>query len=171
MTCRSLAGVVQCVLSERHGMIEQLIDEYKFCYRRETADVLTRLLHEHALELPSAATIVPIPTASAHIRLRGFDHTHDIGRALAKRRQVPYARLLQRLHNKAQVGANRAQRRQQAEGAFACATKNLDADMTYVVCDDIVTTGASVVAAVSRLREAGATRFMVLALTQQPWNK
>ena len=100
--------------------------------------------------------------------MRGFDHTHDFTKAFAELREIPYVRALHRRHNHAQVGASVKQRRLQAETAFI-STRPLADDVLYVLCDDIVTTGASASAAIEALRLTGAKNVAVLALLQQPW--
>ena len=84
-------------------------------------------------------------------------------------RGLAYAPLLSRLHNNAQFGATAAQRRYQAARAFKIDTGAIDASGHYLLCDDIVTTGASMSAGVKLLREAGAQHITVVALLQQPW--
>ena len=168
-SCESVRGVTQLVLGERDGIAARLIDRYKFGHTREAYKLLARLFDAHAPYLPEGSCLVPIPTASSHIRRRGFDHTRDIARALARRRNLKYAPLLVRRHNKAQVGASATQRKRQAAEAFKVSRTPLSPDTLYILCDDIVTTGASLGAAAARLREAGAERIVALALVQQPW--
>lgn len=167
--CAELAGVQQCVLAERRDILARLLDDYKFGYKRQASQIVARLLDESAPYFPPGTQLVPIPTSSRHVRRRGFDHTSDITRDLAARRKVSQSPLLVRRHNHAQVGASRAERRRYAESAYSLRVDRLDPEVCYVVCDDIVTTGASMVAAVGKLRAAGARKLVALALLQQPW--
>ena len=167
--CEPLRGVQQFVFAERHGVLERLIDEYKFSYKREARHTIARLFTQHAPYFPTFAQIVPLPTSAPHIRKRGFDHTQDITRQFSHDRGLQHRRLLERRHNHAQVGATVLERRQRAETAFSLQEEALDPDLLYVICDDIVTTGASMVAATSLLRGAGARNIAVMALLQQPW--
>ena len=169
VSCAELAGVQQCVLAERRDVLARLLDDYKFGYKREASHIVARVFDEYAPHFPADTCLVPIPTSSAHIRRRGFDHTYDIVREFASRRHLERSSLLARRHNHAQVGASRVERRQQAQSAYKLRTECLDSDICYVLCDDIVTTGASMVAAVGKLREAGAEKLVTVALMQQPW--
>lgn len=168
-TCRNLHGVRQIVLGEREGILERMMDEYKFACRRETHRVFAQLLDVHMPHFPAGSQIVPIPTAPSHIRRRGFDHTRDIYKRFATTRELAYAPLLSRLHNSAQFGATAAQRRYQAARAFKLNADVINVDTHYLLCDDIVTTGASMSAGVKLLRGAGAQHITVVALLQQPW--
>lgn len=167
--CPELEGVQQCVLAERRDILARLLDDYKFGHKREASRIIARIFDEYSPHFPTGTQIVPIPTSSMHVRRRGFDHTHDITRDFARRRDLVQSRLLLRRHNHVQVGASRAQRRSQAESAYQLRNQSLDSDIWYVVCDDIITTGASMIAALKLLEEAGATKLVVVALLQQPW--
>ena len=169
MSCPELAGVQQCVLAERRDVLARLLDDYKFGYKREASHIIARVFDEYVPYLPTNTHVVPVPTSMAHIRKRGFDHTYDITRYFAARRNLRHSSLLVRCHNYSQVGTSRAERKRQAQSAYKLRVDYLDSDTCYVVCDDIVTTGASMLAAVGRLREAGAEKLVAVALLQQPW--
>ena len=149
-------------------MLLHLIDEYKFGAKREASVVIARLFDQYAPYFPAGTQLVPIPTSSKHIRMRGFDHTQDFTKAFAALRGLSYMQALHRRHNHVQVGASVRQRRLQAKTAFAV-SRPLNDDTLYVVCDDVITTGASVGAAVELLQSAGAKKIAVLVLLQQPW--
>lgn len=168
-SCHQLSDVSQIVLAERHGILERLIDEYKFTHTRGSYKLIARLFDEYAPIFPTSAHIIPIPTSSPHIRARGFDHTRDIAARFAKLRDLRCTPLFKRRHNLAQVGVSAATRRAQAATAFSSLRRVPDSGALYVVCDDIVTTGASVSAAIEKLRLAGAQNLAILALLQQPW--
>lgn len=168
-TCPRLAGVQQIVLAEREGLLGRLVDDYKQSSTRETHQLIARLFDTYAPHLPPDTHLVPVPTSPPHIRRRGFDHTHDITRAFARRRKLHYSPLLRRRHHHAQMGQTAATRRRQAATAFELARPVSAPDDLYVVCDDVVTTGSSVMAALDQLRAGGASRLAVVALMQQPW--
>ena len=162
-------GVSQIVLAERDGVLERLIDDYKFTCQRDTYKIVARLFDEYAPIFPASTHIVPLPTSHSHIRKRGFDHTRDISMRFAKLRRLQMSPLLKRRHNLAQVGASVEQRKKQAASAFTMPHRVPSKEPLYVVCDDIVTTGASIGAAIEKLRHAGAKNLAILALLQQPW--
>lgn len=169
LSCPELADVPQYVLASRDGVLARVVDEYKFNCTREAYKLLARL-YDEGLPYLDSATFVPLPTSSRHVRMRSFDHTRDIVRELSRRRGHGYSALLRRTHNTAQHGSTRHERQTYAATAFAMSRDDvLDPDKLYVLCDDIVTTGASMTAALTMLRRAGATRLMAVALLQQPW--
>lgn len=171
-SCSALRDVTQVILAEREGVLARLVDEYKFSSARGAEVIIARLFHDNTPLLPLKTHLVPVPTASSHIRQRGFDHTRDISRQLARIRGVVLAPIVERRHNAVQVGASFVQRQQQAASAYRLKTRaSIDPDAVYVVCDDIVTTGASMAAMVALLRSHGATQVVCLALLQQPWQE
>lgn len=165
-TC-TLADVQQDIPFAYQAEVKQLLREYKFSYRRAYARVLADLLHANSASPANNALLVPLPTAPAHIRERGFDHTRQIVRHLAKLQNRPYDTLLVRTRNFRQVGADRSQRAIQAADAYHCPTR-LSPRRTYILVDDVVTTGASMAAGVSVLRQAGAVHITLLAIAHQP---
>ncbi len=98
-----------------------------------------------------------IPTTARRRRDRGFDQAELLARAVARRLGRPCRRLLRRLGDDHQTGRTRSER---LEGpslvAVGVAPRNV------LLIDDVVTTGATMRAAVEVLTAAG-------AVTVRPW--
>ncbi len=146
--------------------LRKLIHAYKYSYKRAFAKTLAELIDEHAPSFPPNTILVPVPTSSRHIRQRGYDHTLNIVRHLAKKRKCDYKPVIKRKTNFRQVGANRQKRFIQAKNAFYV-TKSLPSSPTYVIFDDIITTGATISACYQALRLSGASKVQILALANQ----
>ena len=153
----------------REAELEQLIDAFKFDRLLAAADILTDLLDMKLPELPADVVIVPVPTIAPHIRVRGYDHSLLLAKKLAKKRGLVCSPLLGRATNTRQQGANRATRLKQAKQAFR-AVKPIPA-RTYLLIDDIVTTGATLKYATKTLLEAGVSEVWVAAVAHQPSTK
>ena len=154
------------VLGPREGLLDDLVHAYKYDSVRAIAKVFAELLDTKLPAFDRANTvIVPLPTSTAHIRSRGFDHTLYLAKRLKRLRGYKVASLLSRTKNTVQVGADEKTRKAQAEQAFEV-RKNaqLDPNVTYIVLDDVWTTGASMQAAVKKLRRAGAKNVVVAVL-------
>ena len=121
------------------------------------AAVLTEMLDGI---VPDGGMIVPLPTISRHVRERGFDH---IG-LIARKMRLPVARVLVRNKNTVQVGASREERVRQAKDAYAAL--GVDARSDYLLLDDVWTTGSSMMAAVQKLREAGAKKIEIVVIAR-----
>lgn len=151
----------------REGALDRLVKDYKYRAVRAAGDTLAELL---SLRLPEAwfrdcktVRVVPLPTIGKHVRQRGIDHTAVLARKLAQRRGWKVERLLVRAADTVQVGTKMAEREAQAERAYSLVGE-VDKAVTYVLVDDIWTTGASMLAAAGLLREAGANDLMAAVL-------
>lgn len=154
-----------CV-GERSGVLQELVDRYKFERVREAHRTITDLLAATLPEFPENVVIVPVPIVSAHIRERGYDHTLLIAKALGRRLRRPVARPLVRATQTKQRDTGRAVRVAQAKQAYA--TRNINGDACYLLIDDVVTTGATIKYAARALKDAGAKDVWVVAIARQP---
>lgn len=166
-SCRA-GGVFDAVwcVGMREGALERLIDDFKFEQQRAASAPLAELLDNTLPVLPERAVLVPIPTIAPHRRQRGFDHTRLIAQRLAHRRSIPYSSLLGRERNTVQFGADKQTRLRQAEQAF-CVRSELSPEVTYILIDDIYTTGATLRAAAKQLRASGAAHVWVVIIARQ----
>ena len=80
----------------RHGTLEVLIDVFKFQRALEAARHLADLAHMILPQTNVPTVIVPIPTASPHIRSRGYDHMQRVAHYLSKKSGIPIRTLLTR---------------------------------------------------------------------------
>lgn len=154
------------IASEHNGAARQAIHVLKFARARAAAHDIAAAMSK-LCDIPNGAVLVPIPTASSHIRARGYDQTLLIARRLAKIRGLPCLRLLSRQGQVRQVGASRRQRQAQLAGVFSC-TQKLDPAITYVLIDDVLTTGSTIEHAAGALRAAGAARIHAATFAYQP---
>ena len=114
-TCRQKSGVEDAwYVGERSGGLKRLIDEYKFRSALAAASQITSLI-DARLPLFGELVVCPVPTAPAHRRARGFDHTARLARALADKRRLPYRSLLGRETSETQHFKSRADRFASAE--------------------------------------------------------
>jgi len=149
------------------GLLERLLYAYKFERARSAHVALGRIMDEALPYLLDEAMIVPIPTAPRRLRVRGYDQTELLARYLMKQRGIHYVSMLQRKHQKRQLGASRKVRAHQAATAFGLKPRADVADKTIIVIDDVLTTGATLQAAAKILRSAGAAKVYGLVVAQQ----
>jgi ComF family protein len=115
------------------------------------ADATGTLLDGHAL--------VPVPPAPGRRRRRGFDPAEEIAAALARRTGLAVSRCLRRANGPRQVG--RPRRERLASPPRVRATR--PAPPKALLVDDVVTTGATLMACATALRAAGAREVCALA--------
>lgn len=156
----------------RDGEVGRLIHDYKYHSVRAIGDALADLLDNVLPYIDGDVAIVPLPTTAKHIRARGFDHTAKIAAKLARRRHWHVEMLLSRAKDSVQVGAGDLRRKLQAAEAYSCTGKVVP-ERTYILFDDVWTTGASMKAALKKLQQAGASKIIlaVLAVSRTKNNK
>jgi len=165
LPCRSI-GIFDgawCV-GWRNGALKHLLDAYKFHSAVGAARPMIELLSETLPVLPKSLLVVPVPTASAHRRARGFDHMQRIAKPLARRRGLAYREVLERTSTGTQHFKNRQERLQSAASGLV-ARKQITGDVLLV--DDIYTTGATTTACATLLKQSGANRVYLAVVARQ----
>jgi len=157
------------VVGERRTVLRRVIDAYKFENVKAASRSLINLLDDTLPVLAVDTVIVPIPTASSHVRQRGYDHLEILARLLSQTRELPTVHLLQRLSTKTQHQLNKRERQQEAVSAFGInKALALDFNTPLLLLDDIITTGSTVASAAQVLSSAGYKTIFVAALAYQP---
>ena len=116
--------------------------------------------------------LVPVPIHRDRRRDRGYDQAELIARVAASMLRLPTATILERRRSTApQFTLDRLARRGNVEGAFrvvggATAAATV-ADRWVVLVDDVVTTGATLSACATELRDAGALAVSAVAVAHE----
>ncbi len=146
-----------------------LIHELKYHGSRHLASDLARLatLAPGYLQRLENAVLVPVPLHRDKLRRRGFNQSLLISEALA--RLAPGARVSELLvrvkDTPSQTRLDRDARRANAQNAFAIREgATINPAFRHVVVDDVFTTGATLNACSSVLRQAGIPRVAVATL-------
>jgi ComF family protein len=156
------------VVGERTKTLKELVGNFKYLSRRESAQAIAELLDSVLPEnLPDDLVVVPLPTIPKHIRERGFDHMKLVARKLSRqRRLVCSLDLLGRTGNASQHSADLRQRQRQATQAFAINPSRPVPTKVFLV-DDIYTTGATVTAVAKLLQKHGAKEIWLGIVARQ----
>ncbi len=112
----------------------------------------------------SADGLIPIPLHKAKKRERGYNQAERIAQGIAQTTGIPLQTNLVRRkkHTQTQTQLNLDQRRTNMEEAFevpASATP-LVQGRTFIVVDDVITTGATIESCAQELKRAGASRII-----------
>jgi ComF family protein len=146
------------------GPARALVTALKFHGAAGVAGELAALIVANAPSGLLAGTLVAVPLHPARRRRRGFNQAALIADALAARTGLPRADVLRRFGpDLRQVGRDRSARLRGPPGSIeASAPAPADA----VLVDDVVTTGATLAAAVAALRAAGSERVAAVAFAR-----
>ena len=109
-------------------------------------------------EFRSVDVVVPIPLHPARYRERGYNQAEMIARGVARGIGVPvFPNALRRnRHTGTQTALDNDARRRNVEGAFRGITDEIRGRV-ILLCDDVLTTGATLRSAARALLQAGAT--------------
>ena len=153
------------VFSERSDLLSSLIYDYKYNSVRSLSRPLAEFLDYSLPMFDNRVYLVPLPTIDRHIRSRGLDHTYTIAKQLSRlHKNYRVAKLLLRNNSTIQVGANAKERLAQAKTAYSLNPKiTIDQSATYILIDDVWTTGASMKSALNLLQKTK-VKSIVLAI-------
>ncbi|MEK7144389.1 MAG: hypothetical protein AAB794_00815 [Patescibacteria group bacterium] len=109
--------------------------------------------------------LTPIPLGKERREGRGFNQVEEIVKRAVKELDITVdtTLLLRTRETVSQVSLPRRERVENMRGAFGAA-HHADPTRTYIVIDDVITTGATLQAAIDALTSAGAEHIIPLAL-------
>ncbi len=140
--------------AEYAGVARDLVTALKFGHRLQLATTLAEEIAA-AVEPAPFTEIVPVPAAPSRLRYRGFDPAAMIATELARALGVPMAQRLRRADGPRQVGRPRSER----VAAPPRVTASAAAPDRILLVDDVLTTGATLVACSAALRTTGTTEI------------
>lgn len=108
-------------------------------------------------------TVVPVPPRPGKIRLLGWDQIEDLSRALERQYAIPIARCLVRNSSHEQKLLGREGRAHNLKGSIQVAPR-ATIPARAIVLDDLMTTGATLNACATALREAGCSEVYGITL-------
>lgn len=149
------------------GVAKEILALLKFGRGKSAAPIIADIMHQALPCYGRQAMVTCVPTASSRSRVRGYDQSELIARAFAKKRKLPYKRTLTRLTKTRQVGAGRAQRQKQMKSALCLYKPGRLPGKHIILIDDVMTTGATLLAA-TRLLEQEKTPITPVIFAYQP---
>jgi ComF family protein len=146
---------VAWVYDERAAAV---VAAYKYGAREDLAEALAPELLRAPLPLPRPDLVAAVPLHKARRRERGYDQAARLARAWARDAGLPFLDgALERVRpTRVQARLGARERRANVAGAFRVREPSALAGRKVVVVDDVVTTGATLEAALATLGACGA---------------
>jgi len=159
--------VVTALLPYKDKRVRGLIVEAKFHESRKACEFLGTVLSDYLVSLveengfvDSRYIVVPVPLSKRRFRERGYNQVEKIVREALTMLPDSFSlstTVLKRVRDTPpQTSLTRVKRLENMNAAFAV-SGSLDPAVTYIVVDDVTTTGATLQSACSALAEVGAT--------------
>jgi ComF family protein len=147
---------------------DTLVHALKYEGWRELAPLMGRAMA--ALPLPSLSprgrrVVVPVPTTSTRVRRRGYNQALLLASSVAERLGLEmWEALVRKRGGATQVALHPSQRRANVRGAFQARKEVLPVlrGVHVLLVDDVLTTGATAVAAATELDLAGVSEVTLL---------
>lgn len=163
-----------------NGPVRAALHALKYSGERRLAMPLGRAVARRWARVgQGAAVIVPVPVHSDRERQRGYDQAALIAEVTARELGIPFVRALQRVRSTtAQFELGREQRQANVSGAFAvpgqsglrgrsAGAASAVAGRWILLIDDVVTTGATLVACGLALEAAGALGVSAITVARE----
>lgn len=155
---------------EHEEVLRKLIHKFKYNFYGEISQTLGSILLKSFLDNFQSTedlVLVPIPLHPRRERWRGFNQSVLLASFLGSYGNLLVLKnlLVRNRYTKPQMKLKRSARLQNLQAAFA-ALQEVSAEKTYVLVDDVVTTGSTLEACAEALRQAGARRVWGLALSR-----
>ncbi len=132
---------------------------------RSVAAELARRILLHGTELPDM--IIPVPLHVSRVRQRGFNQASLLARHIGQSLDIPVIEAAVRNRKtQSQSGLDHKQRRNNVYGAFSL---KQDVEVKRIaICDDVITTGATINELARLFRDNGCEEIQAWALARTP---
>ena len=113
--------------------------------------------------------LVPVPLGKERFKERGFNQVEEVAKRVVRELKIKIETdlLVRTRETTSQISLPRHEREKNMRGAFRVpqdAARFIDPAGTYIVIDDVLTTGATLQACIDALKDAGAEHIIPLAL-------
>lgn len=153
-----------------HSLTSRLVYSLKYHSRPDIGVVLGRQM---ASEMASSGFfdgidgLLPMPLASKRRRQRGYNQSEMIAKGISEVTGIPVASnvVVRKSFERSQTQLDDWERRENVKGAFVLKAEEVDLEGRHLlVIDDIVTTGATILACTSVLKNVKDIKLSVLSL-------
>lgn len=153
----------------KSGRIQRLLHRLKYGNVPEIGHVLGRWYGYRLGEVgfkDKADLIIPVPLHKTRMRTRGYNQSMYVAEGLSEQLGIPVAEhALRRVRKTStQTKKGRIERLDSMRGVFAVVEKEAVKGKRIMLVDDVVTTGATLIACMEELHAAGAKEVGVVAL-------
>ena len=157
------------------GVMRPAVHRFKYLGRKDLSRSLGALLSyawSQYSEIQNVQALIPVPLYRNHEKARGYNQAELLAKALASETRIPTLPLLVRTRpTRSQVELNRLQRQENVRSAFALQPLEPEylkylRGKSFLLIDDVCTTGSTLRECAAVLRKAGAGPVKALVLAR-----
>ncbi len=159
-------GIHRAVASFRHeGTARDLLRAFKFGRMVGLASLMAGYMAEHLDGLVAETTVVPVPPSRLRVRMRGFDPAALLAGKVCELAAAPppASGVILRMGH----GRQRGRGREERIAAPPMIRPAARVAGPVLLIDDVITTGATVSACASALKQCGAGQITTLSFTRR----
>ena len=154
---------------EPHAETAQILYEMKYKNHPEIGVVMGRMMAKELMRsglFEGIDAIVPVPLARKRERQRGYNQSLELARGVSEVTGLPIANKVVRRTKfvGSQTQRGRWERNENVENVFELVDSDSISGKHLLLIDDVVTTGATIIACAQEMRKASNVKFSVLAL-------
>lgn len=155
------------------GVIKKGITKIKYNFAFDLAAELSQICASQILNSKftiNNTILTPIPLHPSRKRWRGFNQSEVLGKIMADKLSWQFKNdlLIRSIQGKNQVGLKRSDRVRNIRGKFTVnpEAKNITKSSTYIVFDDVMTTGSTIKEAIKVLKRTDAKKVFGLTIAR-----
>jgi ComF family protein len=154
---------------EPHAETANILYELKYKNHPEIGETMGRMMArelERGDFFDGIDGIVPVPLAKKRQRQRGYNQSMEIAKGVSEITSLPiYNKVVKRnTFNGSQTSKGRWERNENVENVFELIDGDSIRGKHLLIIDDVVTTGATIIACAKEMSKAEGVRFSVLSL-------
>ena len=154
---------------EPHAETAQILYEMKYKNHPEIGVVMGRMMAKELMRsglFEGIDAIVPVPLARKRERQRGYNQSLELAKGVSEVTGLPIANKVVRRTKfvGSQTQRGRWERNENVEDVFELVDSDSISGKHLLLIDDVVTTGATIIACAQEMRKASNVKFSVLAL-------
>ena len=154
---------------EAHSETSQLIYRLKYRHHPESGRLLGRMVAREILNdgfFEGIDMLIPVPLAKKRQRQRGYNQSMEIAKGVHEITGIPIANdiVIRKHFADSQTKKDRWQRRENVRDVFSLKDSLAIAQRHILLIDDVITTGATIIACGEQLMKADGIRISVLSL-------
>ena len=160
---KNLIKVFRYSMKEEPTRGNSLIYSLKRDYRYDVIEFLSdqlcsAILHNYSLD--NSFIVTSVPRRKESIIKYGYNHSEELARAVSKKLNIRYIRILQSKAKYAQKNLTKEQRFETANFTYIKKHPPNLKGMNVLIVDDIVTTGSSMAASAKLIKKLGAKKIL-----------